>query len=190
MRKKQGQERLVESEELITFSSFDVKQRLRWLREQLNTIHQGEFTVKRVAQDSNIISHQGLYNLENKADSKPRQSTIKALCNFYHVPIEVVNAESPTPFFLGKKIKELHPNELTGSFYKLDITLTLTYPNGRVEQIPIKEEMNVRHFDVEKIQDKIRTECTWIERDLQYQQKVSESINLLSNKSGKHQDNE
>jgi len=80
--------------------------RLKWIRQKLNEMYNKEFTKKRVAEDVNGVSYQGLYFLEERG-KEPRLDTIKKLAHHYNVPLEIFDKDKPVKtFFLGKKEDE------------------------------------------------------------------------------------
>lgn len=94
-------------EELIELMSKDNNaQKLKWIREKLDEIYKKEFTKKRVAEQVEGISYQGLYFLEERGQ-EPRLDTIKKLANHYNVPLDIFDKGKPVKsFFLGKREDE------------------------------------------------------------------------------------
>ncbi|WP_054941698.1 helix-turn-helix domain-containing protein [Paenibacillus ihuae] len=82
-------------------------ERLRIIRQKLNDMYNGEFTIKKVAEQCGLTYH-GLRKLET-GDSEPRKSTVLVLADFYNVPLnslyprDDVKFELDYTFFLGKK---------------------------------------------------------------------------------------
>lgn len=180
MKQKHSEQRFVDGEELAAFQQLNKQERLKWIREELNKIYHGRYTVRQVAEDSRVISHQGLYKLESGDTASVRTSTVKALADYYQVPMDAIESPNPSPFFLGETTQELHPNELTGAFYTANISLSLTRPDGETEELVNIREFSLRRYDAEKLAEKIKNECRWIEKDLDYQGKVAKAVDKLS----------
>jgi len=174
--------RLVNNEELAQFKDLPFNERIKWIREELNKIYIGEYSVKQVAVSSGVISHVGLYNLEKSNDSSPRKNTLKELASFYQVPLTIFTANEPEPFFLGKQFGDKNIEEkisdIRDPLYKLRHTFILYSPEGN----PVLEEeieLDVRRLDAEEWLKRLQNERDILEKRLQKQKKLDEAYDRL-----------
>lgn len=181
--------RMVDDEELLQFKGLPFNERIKWVREELNKIYIGEYSVKQVAISSGVISHVGLYNLEKSNDSLPRKNTLKELASFYQVPLAIFTANDPAPFFLGKQFGDENIEQKTADIrdplYKLKHTFVLYSPEGK----PVLEEeieVDVRHIDAEEWLQRLHYEKDIIQKRLLKQKKLDEAYDHLN--GGHHYD--
>ncbi|MGG4496609.1 helix-turn-helix domain-containing protein [Brevibacillus reuszeri] len=174
--------RWIDDEELGSFGMLAIQERLRWIREELNKLYPGDYTVKSVSNDCGMISHQGLYNLE-KGMANPRQSTLAALVDFYNISLETLLEASPSPFFLGKRDKKLSTEDLRGTQYSVEVVIRLhKRDNSLQEEQELIAALEVRHMDYMELCERIRMEAALIEHRLEKQKRLDEAIHLLSRK--------
>ncbi|BCG60196.1 hypothetical protein [Paenibacillus sp. URB8-2] len=187
--KKDNAGRMVNGEELMEFKGLTFNERIKWVREELNKIYIGEYSVKQVAISSGAISHVGLYNLEKSSDSSPRKNTLKELASFYQVPLAIFSANDPDPFFLGKQFGDENIEQKTADIrdplYKLRHTFVLYSPEGK----PVLEEaieVDVRHIDAEEWLQRLQYEKDILQKRLLKQKKIDEAYDYLNGR--KHHD--
>lgn len=80
-------------------------EKLRIIREELEEIYPGEFTLSKVAEKCDEITYHGLRKLE-LAEGEPRKSTVRVLTDFYNIPVSLIyesGLKLNQHFFLGKK---------------------------------------------------------------------------------------
>jgi len=80
-------------------------EKLRIIREALNSVYPDEYTWRKVADNCEGITYHGLRKLE-KAEGEPRKSTLRVLADFYNIPMSLLNEQGlklNQTFFLGKK---------------------------------------------------------------------------------------
>lgn len=177
--------RWITDAELSQFSSLPTNERLKWIREELNKIYIGEYSVRMVAKNSGVISHRGLYNLEDKNDSSPRPSTLADIANFYQIPVSVLSATKPEKFFLGKQANEPKKGDIRTASYEVEIQFTLRNPeNKEIQQEVIT--LKTRHLDADELLERIRTEVSIIEKRLERQRRMDEAYDILTKKAQSH----
>lgn len=88
-------------------------EKLRIIREKLDGMYPGEYSIKKVAEQCGLTYH-GIRKLET-GESEPRKSTVHVLADYYNVPLSVISADTVVAdsgpslildtqtFFLGKK---------------------------------------------------------------------------------------
>ncbi|MED4351729.1 hypothetical protein P9265_05195 [Schinkia azotoformans] len=173
--------RYISGFELEQFTKNSLNKRLQWIREELNKMYRGEYTVKKVAKESNIISHQGLYNLEGGESGNPRKSTISQLANYYQIPLDCLYNENPVSFFLGKQYVNLQPNDLLNAFYKVDVIIKVQNPEGKnIIDKAILSNLDCREVDLEEFMEKIEMEAAWIKRRITKQNRIIKAISELT----------
>ncbi|WP_054941701.1 hypothetical protein [Paenibacillus ihuae] len=177
--------RLVEGDELEIFKAFSLSERLKWIREELNKIYVGEYSVKKVASNSRSISHMGLYNLESNKDGAPRPSTLQALSEFYQVPLSVFSAYNPEAFFLGKQVDsdQYKYSDLRSPHYEVEINFIMRSING-VRTVKENILLNVRQLDGEELLSRIKQEAEFIQRRLSRQRQLDDAYDLLKKQGG------
>lgn len=176
--------RWVEGDELATFASLPFHERLRWVREELNKVYVGDYSVKKVAAASGVISHMGLYNMESNdnEDSRPRPQKLQGLADFYQVPLSIFTANSPERFFLGKQYEDADgAADIRGAHYSVEICFTIFTPEGeRAKQESLT--MKMRHMDAEELLSRLMNEQILIQKRLDQQRKLDEAFDLLTKK--------
>jgi transcriptional regulator with XRE-family HTH domain len=176
--------RWIERQELAAFASLPFHERLKWVREELNKVYVGDYSVKKVAAASGIISHMGLYNMESNenVDSRPRPQKLQGLADFYQVPISIFSANSPDRFFLGKQYEDADGNaDIRGAYYTVDINFSLRTPEG-AETIHESLSSKMRHMDAEELLSRLQNELGLIQKRLDQQRKLDEAFDLLTKK--------
>ncbi|MCR2820578.1 hypothetical protein [Lederbergia panacisoli] len=120
--------RTIANEELKLLSAMNNAQRLKYIRLELNKLFPKEFSKKRVVENSEVLSYQGLHYLEEK-QPEPTMNTLKGLANFYGVPVEVFSddyyANNPVPFFIGKSMVEISDTTFHHPDYELTIDINV-----------------------------------------------------------------
>ncbi|SET16787.1 Helix-turn-helix [Salinibacillus kushneri] len=174
--------RFIEGNELENFATKTLPERIKWIREELNKIYTDEFTVKKVASESNIISHQGLYNLENGETTRPRKTTVSQLAKYYSIPVEALYDINPLRFYLGKTYVEQQPYELLNAYYKLNVTMTLQNVEGKIiKENEVISNLDCLDIDYDELLEKNKLEVEWIEKRNINQNKRIKAITKLSN---------
>lgn len=173
--------RWIEGQELVTFASLPFHERLRWVREELNKVYVGDYSVKKVAAASGVISHMGLYNMESNEGSMPRQQKLQGLANFYQVPISIFSASSPDRFFLGKQYTGDDTTDIRGANYSVEISFSLRTPEG-AESFHESLSLKMRHLDAKELLLRLQNELMLIQKRLDQQRKLDEAYDLLTRK--------
>ncbi|MDR9749301.1 hypothetical protein [Paenibacillus taichungensis] len=173
--------RWIEKEELLQFINTNSTpgQREAWIRNEFNAIYPGEYTPPKVADQCKVITAQGLRKLENEEGLKPRHSTLKALSEFYNVPLEVFTEQSPERFYLGKPKSKMKSSDVRGPFYKLTLTATLEKPNGEIDTQPLISDLSLRHMDFEQLCDMVKMLESWIQNGLVKQKQLDDAYDKL-----------
>ncbi|GGH68704.1 hypothetical protein GCM10008014_51400 [Paenibacillus silvae] len=173
--------RWIETEELLHFINTNNTpgQREAWIRNEFNAIYPGEYTPPKVADQCKVITAQGLRKLENEEGSRPRHSTLKALSEFYNIPLEVFTEPTPERFYLGKPKSKLKSSDVRGPFYRLNLSATLEKPSGEVETQPLISDLTLRHMDFEQLCDMIKMLESWIKKGLVKQGQLDDAYDKL-----------
>lgn len=176
--------RWIEGQELTVFASLPFHERLKWVREELNKVYVGDYSVKKVAATSGVISHMGLYNMESNEneDSRPRPQKLQGLAEFYQVPISIFSANAPDRFFLGKQYENGEGTaNIRGASYTVEINFSLRSPEG-AETMNKWLSLNMRHMDAEELLFRIQNELDIIQKRLDQQRKLDDAYDLLTKK--------
>jgi transcriptional regulator with XRE-family HTH domain len=75
------------------FSKMKTGEKLEKIRKTRNKEYPGEYTWSKVADRCKFITYNGLRKLE-RSDSEPRRSTVKALAEFYNVPLDIIYSDN------------------------------------------------------------------------------------------------
>ncbi|MDQ0059446.1 hypothetical protein [Paenibacillus harenae] len=174
--------RWIEGQELAEFASLPFHERLKWVREELNKVYVGDYSVKKVAVTSGVISHMGLYNMESNEDSRPRPQKLQGLADFYQVPISIFTANAPDRFFLGKQYEDGEgTSDIRGANYTVEINFSLRTPEG-AETIHESLSLKMRHMDAEELLSRLQNELSLVQKRLDQQRKLDEAYDLLTKK--------
>jgi transcriptional regulator with XRE-family HTH domain len=173
--------RWIRDKELLEFSRLGIHERLKWVREELNKIYIGEYSVKKVATNSGKISHRGLYNLEDNLDTKPRSATLEALAEYYQVPVSIFSASTVEDFYLGKQVTESKNADIRTAHHELEIQFILRSPEGKkIEEVNISSK--ARYMDAEELLSRLKDEVKIIQLRLEKQKRMDEAYDLLTKK--------
>ncbi|WP_342553712.1 helix-turn-helix transcriptional regulator [Paenibacillus sp. FSL R7-0652] len=174
--------RWIEGEELQKLTLLTFSERLRWVREELNKIYVGQYSVKRVSNDSNTISHTGLYKLES-SDTLPRQSTLEALAAYYQVPVEIFTAHTPKRFFLGRHYEE---RDIRSAQYEIEIKYTIRSPIANDPSVERTLHLKARHLDAEELLLRLENEIELTKKRIERQNKLDKAYDLLKGVDSTH----
>lgn len=170
--------RWIEAEELADFKDLPWNGRLQWVREELNSLYVGQYSVKKVALDSGIISHTGLYKLESSTSALPRQSTIEAIAVYYQVPVSIFTANEPERFFLGRRYEE---KDIRSAQYDVEIQYTIRSPISKDSQVKRNFKFKARHLDAEELLQRLEHEVSLTMKRIEKQSRLDKSYDRLRN---------
>jgi transcriptional regulator with XRE-family HTH domain len=173
--------RWIKGDELKLFSLMSFNERLRWIREELNKIYIGDYSVKKVASNSGVISHKGLYNMESNSESKPRQEKLQGIAEYYQVPVQIFSSHDPEQFFLGKQApNSAHKSDIRSAQHSVELIFKLLPPGGGD---PILEKFfseSMRHLDAEELLQRLQYELSMVQLRLRQQRKLDEAFDLIT----------
>ncbi|WP_172198092.1 hypothetical protein [Saccharibacillus qingshengii] len=170
--------RWIEAEELKQFSKLKWNERIKWVREELNKLYVGHYSVKKVAANSRVISHSGLYNLEGSTSPLPRQSTMESLAAYYQVPETIFTATQPQRFFLGRRYEE---NDIRLAQYEVEIHYTLRSPIAKETPKERTFLLKTRHMDAEELLQRLEHEVDLTLKRLEKQSRLDKAYDTLRN---------